>query len=65
MKIAAHVEVKENEKNINWVLRESMHVPSKHGILTQCCFNVGPASQTLAQHKASIGAMFLDIRNFF
>ena len=26
------------------------HVPSKHDTLNQCCFNVGPASKTVAQH---------------
>ena len=31
-----------------------MTCPSKHGIFTQCCFNVGPSSSTLAQHWNSI-----------
>ena len=31
--------------------------PSKHGAFTQCCFNVGPPSSTLAQHWNSIGWM--------
>ena len=31
--------------------------PSKHGTLTQCWFNVGPASQTLVQQWTSIGSM--------
>ena len=30
---------------------------SKHGAFTQCCFNVGPPSSTLAQHWNSIGWM--------
>ena len=24
--------------------------PSKHGVLNQCCFNIDPASTTLAHH---------------
>ena len=24
--------------------------PNKHDTLNQCCFNVGPASKTVAQH---------------
>ena len=31
--------------------------PGKHGAFTQCCFNVGPASKTVAQHWNSIGWM--------
>ena len=31
--------------------------PRKHGVFTQCCFNVGPASKTLGQHWNSIGWM--------
>ena len=31
--------------------------PSKHGAFTQCCFNVGPPSPTLAQHRDNIGQM--------
>ena len=30
--------------------------PRKHEALNQCCFNVGPASQTVAQHFNSIGS---------
>ena len=30
---------------------------SKHGVLNQCRFDVGPASQTLAQHQNSIDSM--------
>ena len=29
----------------------------KHGTITQCCFNVGPASKTVGQHWNSIGWM--------
>ena len=29
--------------------------PSKHETFTQCCFNAGPPSATLAQHRTSIG----------
>ena len=29
--------------------------PSKHKTFTICCFKVGPASQTVNQHKISIG----------
>ena len=31
--------------------------PSKHWTFTRCCFNVGPASKTVAQHWNSIGWM--------
>ena len=31
--------------------------PSKHGTIIQCCFNFGPASKTLGQHRNSIGQM--------
>ena len=31
-----------------------MYFPSKHEAFTQCCFNVGPPSSTLAQHWNSI-----------
>ena len=27
-----------------------MHLPAKHKLLTQCCFNGGRASKTLSQH---------------
>ena len=30
--------------------------PGKHGTLMWCCFNAGPASQTLAQHWNNIGS---------
>ena len=32
-------------------------LPSKHETFAQCCFNVGPAFPTLAQHWNSIGRM--------
>ena len=35
---------------------ESSSMPSKHGALTQCCFNVGPSSSTSAQHYNNIGS---------
>ena len=31
-------------------LQLSCSVPSNHGAFIQCCFNVGPASQTMGQH---------------
>ena len=33
-------------------------ISSKHGTLTQCCFNVGPASATLIEHWNNIGSMY-------
>ena len=37
--------------------RSIIWLPSKHGAFTQCCFNVGPASETVGQHWNSIGWM--------
>ena len=34
-----------------------MTVTSKHHALTQCWFHVGPALQTVVEHKTSIGSM--------
>ena len=31
-------------------------LPNKHETMTQCCRNVGPASQTVAQHYSNIGS---------
>ena len=36
--------------------------PSKHETLTRCWFNVGPASQTLAQHQTNTVLTFSLIR---
>ena len=33
-------------------------ISSKHDTLTQCCFNVGPASATLIEHWNNIGSMY-------
>ena len=33
-------------------------LPNKHEILTQCCFNVGPASQMMGQHWNNTGSMW-------
>ena len=41
-----------------WLSQCFMFVPSKQENLTQCCFNVVPASQTLAQHWNNIEWMF-------
>ena len=35
----------------------STKLSGKHGVFTQCCFNAGPPSSTLAQHWNSIGWM--------
>ena len=32
--------------------------PRKHGTLTQCWVDVGPASKTFGQHQPNIGSMF-------
>ena len=48
-----------SEQSTHWkaqALQEGAHgswklwIPSKHEALTQCCFNVGPASKTVCQH---------------
>ena len=31
-------------------------IPRKHKMLTQCCFDVGPPSNTAAQHQNTIGS---------
>ena len=36
----------------------SIYHLSEHETLTQCCFKVGPASTTLAQHQSKIGPTF-------
>ena len=45
----------------NWTMQSqkaaTAHLPSKHEAFTQCSFNVGPPSPTLAQHWNSIGWM--------
>ena len=33
-------------------------LPSKHTAMNQCWVNVGPVSQTVAQHQPSIGSMY-------
>ena len=38
-----------NDYDVSTCLRAGA-LPSKHGAMKQCCFNVGPASQTMAQH---------------
>ena len=38
-----------------WTSRQVL--PTKHGVFTHCCFNVGPLSSTLAQDRSSIGWM--------
>ena len=35
-----------------------LNVTNKHGMLTQRCFIVGPASQTVDQHWTDIGSIF-------
>ena len=37
--------------------RVAIRLPCEHEAFTQCCFNVGPPSSTLAQHWNSIGWM--------
>ena len=37
------------QHGVHHSVRQTRH-PSKHDALDQCCFIVGPASQTLAQH---------------
>ena len=32
------------------IFKHVIPIPSKHEAFTQCCFNVGPPSSTLAQH---------------
>ena len=39
------------------VVKNVKLLPSKHGTITQCCFNVGPASKTVGQNWNSIGLM--------
>ena len=34
------------------------HAPSKHDTLTQCWFNVGPASQKVGEHRHNIGLVY-------
>ena len=47
-----------NEPSLSMSLCVSQ-VPGRHETLTQCWFNVGPASATLAQHLSNIGSMFM------
>ena len=35
-----------------------LNVPSKRDTWKQCCFNVGPASQTVTQRESDIGLMY-------
>ena len=44
-----------NEMEYNTIAWHVGYMPSKHGTFTQCCFNVGPPSATLAQHWNNIG----------
>ena len=33
--------------------------PSKHGTITQCCFNVGPACKTLGNIETVLGEWYV------
>ena len=47
------------------ILNLTLSLPSKYETLTQCGFNVGPPSATLAQHWNHIGLTLVDAGNPF